>query len=621
MPIKHLGYALLGGMLALGAGQSAAAAVTCTVTPRYSVLVDGESLTLAALCNGALSSIDWRMDGVSVSGATPLPGHVAGKPAYFTTPVGVGGTNSFAFTVSGVPVSAADTFGGSGTARVTVKPSSAVVAKATGVAAPTVPVAAGCGSANSGTVAAMPSGVAACSSGKSALQIAGPEAFTWSCLSLTGGAEASCYATRGGATAPTTPPPPPPVVASYTVATLAGVGGSISPASQSVTAGAKATVTASPASGYSVNSISGCGGTRSGNSFTTGSVIANCTVSASFATALTPITGACGSASNLTPVAAAPGANLCAAGSATSVASSATAYTWGCTGANGGGSTTACKSPRGYTVTTSAGSGGVISAGKLVAGGTTATFTVTPSAGYTATVTGCGGALSGGTYTTGAITASCAVSASFSAAAGATAAISGDPGIGAGLWVPPNMPNRTVADQSSSLMNMSYVPGCLNGGKTQDSSTGCATNSSYTGTIAGTTTSRTVTMGSGKQLVLRYKTPATIMDGKGIKVSAWNGGNVSVNMKIWLSTSPTASYDAVSTTCRAQETTTPSISTASKESITTTTTVWGTTSTTTRYYCQLAPNTLYYFGIEFPEAVSGLAARFQVDEMATGFLP
>jgi hypothetical protein len=302
----------------------------------------------------------------------------------------------------------------------------------------------------------------------------------------------------------------------------------------------------------------------------------------------------------LTPVATAPGANLCAAGSATSVASGATAYTWGCTGSNGGGSTTACKAPRGYTVTTSAGSGGVISAGKLVAGGTTAAFTVTPSAGYIATATGCGGALSGSTYTTGAITASCAVSASFTAAAGTTAATSGDPGIGAGLWVPPNMPNRTVADQSgTAAWKVTYAPGCLNGLTAVNSSSGCSAQTSYTGTIAGSTVNRTVSMGSGKQLALRYKsTPTAGSSLKYIRARSYDGGNVGANMRVWLSTSPSATYASVATACKQTSTRTPMVITGPS-------------------YCPISPNTVYYFGIEYDEPY---VLRLQVEEGGADFL-
>lgn len=69
-----------------------------------------------------------------------------------------------------------------------------------------------------------------------------------------------------------------------------------------------------------------------------------------------------------------------------------------------------------YTVTPSAGANGSISPAtpQTVNSGSTAAFTVTPNAGYTAAVGGtCGGNLVGATYTTNAVTANCTVSASF----------------------------------------------------------------------------------------------------------------------------------------------------------------------------------------------------------------
>jgi hypothetical protein len=70
---------------------------------------------------------------------------------------------------------------------------------------------------------------------------------------------------------------------SYTVSTSAGPGGSISPAQQSVMGGDIAYFTVSPDSGYEVSSVSGCGGTWSGNNtYITGPITADCTVKAAF---------------------------------------------------------------------------------------------------------------------------------------------------------------------------------------------------------------------------------------------------------------------------------------------------------------------------------------------------
>lgn len=519
--------------LGILSGPAMAADTTCTVTPANSIITEGQTLQLQATCSAALTSINWKMDGTSVTGdvAGTYP---SGTPIYYTTPVGLGGSNTFLFTVEGVT----DSTGAATTptaATVVVKPSSAVVAKAAGSATPTTPVDAECGAVSGTTVTTFPTNGALCAAGKSSMVITGPNYMSWSCLGLAGGAEANCYVNKG-------------VVYTVSVTNANPAGGSytLSPASGQVGSGGSVTLTAAP-TGSNVATISGCGGVQTDNTFYIASVTQSCTVNVAFGTQPAATNGACGSSHGQT-LSSPPTANLCASGTASGVSTESSAYTWTCGGSNGG-STASCS----------------------------ATKNVPVSSGD-------------------------------------------DPGMGGGLWVPPGMPNRTVADQSSSSMDVSYVPGCLNGQFAKDSSSACAAYSSYTGTVSGSTEQRTVTLGQGKQLVLRYKTPSTITDKRAIKVGAWNGGNVAVNMKIWLSTSPTASYDDVSASCRAQATTAPTINTASQDSITTTTTVWGKTTSTTANYCKLLPNTVYYFGMEFPETVSGYGARFQVDEMQADFL-
>jgi hypothetical protein len=111
-----------------------------------------------------------------------------------------------------------------------------------------------------------------------------------------------------------------------------------------------------PNSGYSIASVSGCGGSLSGSTYTTGPITQACAVSASF-------------------------------------------------------------SANQYSVSASAGSGGSISpSSQTVTHGASTSFSVSPNSGYSiASVSGCGGSLSGSTYTTGPITQACSVSASFSA--------------------------------------------------------------------------------------------------------------------------------------------------------------------------------------------------------------
>ncbi len=143
-------------------------------------------------------------------------------------------------------------------------------------------------------------------------------------------------------------------VVSYDISTSAGQGGAISPVGATVESGKTAAFSILAQTGYSIDTVSGCGGALSGIIYTTGPITADCTVTASFAI-------------------------------------------------------------NSYTVNATAGAGGAISPGSVnVDFGGTASFTVTPDAGFSiAGVTGCNGMLSGNTYTTGAVSGNCTVSASF----------------------------------------------------------------------------------------------------------------------------------------------------------------------------------------------------------------
>jgi trimeric autotransporter adhesin len=182
---------------------------------------------------------------------------------------------------------------------------------------------------------------------------------------------AACGGGGGGGSSPGSGDldPASPPAAQLTVSTFAGEGGSISPASRQVDEGSTASFTVAPDDGYGIDSVSGCGGSLSGNTFTTGPVNADCTVTASFSPDSDP--------GDPPPPPAAQ-----------------------------------------FTVSTSAGEGGSISPeGQEVEEGETASFTVTPDAGYgIESVSGCDGSLDGTTYTTGTISGACTVTASFAMA-------------------------------------------------------------------------------------------------------------------------------------------------------------------------------------------------------------
>jgi|GEM_PF-2043195 len=74
----------------------------------------------------------------------------------------------------------------------------------------------------------------------------------------------------------------------FTVTASAGTGGSISPTSVAVAQGLTASFTVSPASGFQIASVTGCGGARSGSFYTTGPITAACAVNATFSVSTAP---------------------------------------------------------------------------------------------------------------------------------------------------------------------------------------------------------------------------------------------------------------------------------------------------------------------------------------------
>lgn len=125
--------------------------------------------------------------------------------------------------------------------------------------------------------------------------------------------------------------------------------------------------------------------------------------------------------------------------------------------------------------------------------------------------------------------------------------IPNDPGHG--LWMPPGTTGRVVADPSgppSDLRIVSYVPGCLNGNSANNSATGCAANAWVSGVLTGTTKNIKFALGEGRQLMVRYR-PSTkvVTRASGISVTSSTGGRCPVNVRVWLTPDPVASYEDV----------------------------------------------------------------------------
>lgn len=160
----------------------------------------------------------------------------------------------------------------------------------------------------------------------------------------------------GGDTTPTV---------TYLIQAADSNGGSISPASVSVVQGQSASFSLTPDVGFTLQSVTGCGGTLTGNTYRTGPITANCSIAAIF-------------------------------------------------------------SKNSYLVSAVASTGGNVSPNQIsVLHGETTDFDISIDEGFElSSITGCGGSLVDSRYTTAAITQACEVNASFAAAVFAITAAS-----------------------------------------------------------------------------------------------------------------------------------------------------------------------------------------------------
>ncbi len=283
----------------------------------------------------------------------------------------------------------------------------------------------------------------------------------------------------------------------HTVTASATGSGSISPTPQTVAHNGTATFTVTPNSGYTASVGGTCGGTLSGNTYTTSAITNDCTVLASFTQGFT-VTATAGANGSISPATQSVANNATTSFTVTPN-SGYTATVSGCNG-NLSGNTyftgpitanctvTASFSQPTYPVTATAGANGSISpAVQNAAYGATTSFTVTPNAGYAAMVTStCGGSLAGNTFTTGPIATACAVAANFvqptytvSATAGANGSISpatqsAAPGATATLTVIPNAGYAAIVTSScgGSLSGNTFTTAPVNAA--------CAVNANFT---------------------------------------------------------------------------------------------------------------------------------------------
>ncbi|WP_138984179.1 InlB B-repeat-containing protein [Alishewanella jeotgali] len=227
----------------------------------------------------------------------------------------------------------------------------------------------------------------------------------------------------------------------YVINTIAGNGGTITPASRTVNQGQSATFTVTADSGFTINVVTGCGGSLTGNTYTTGVINANCTVNASFNPISFTISATAGEGGTITPT-----SQVVSYGATTSfTVTPNTGYSINTVSGCGGSLTgntyttgpinTACNvnasfNAASYTITATAGEGGTITpTSQVVSYGATTSFTVTPNTGYSInTVSGCGGSINGNIYTTSPINESCSINAAFNPLSFTVIAVASDGG-------------------------------------------------------------------------------------------------------------------------------------------------------------------------------------------------
>jgi YD repeat-containing protein len=124
-----------------------------------------------------------------------------------------------------------------------------------------------CGTSNNAFLSAAPLNYL-CNNG-TASTVTGNGPWIWNCSGKNGGTTASCSANIVSSS-----------TTHFTVIPTFGIGFTITPATpQTINKNAATTVNVSPTSGYGIVSVTGCGGSLSGSTYTTGLITANCTIS------------------------------------------------------------------------------------------------------------------------------------------------------------------------------------------------------------------------------------------------------------------------------------------------------------------------------------------------------
>lgn len=217
------------------------------------------------------------------------------------------------------------------------------------------------------------------------------------------------------------------VPSGFLVSTTVTAGnGSFSPVSANVSSGQSRSFVLTPATGFSIGDVSGCGGTLTGQSYQTAAVTGACTISATFTPIRYDLTATAGIGGTISPASVQVTHGQAASFSLIPDVDFVVDKVTGCGGTLNGNIyqiaavTSACAVTVSFSksviqVTTTASNGGTISpASSRVAAGTRQSFSVRPETGFDITsVTGCGGVLTDFSYTTAALTTDCVITASF----------------------------------------------------------------------------------------------------------------------------------------------------------------------------------------------------------------
>jgi hypothetical protein len=213
----------------------------------------------------------------------------------------------------------------------------------------------------------------------------------------------------------------------FTITSISGDGGSISPASVTVDENETTSFTITPDNNYIIDTLTGCEGalTLSENIFTTTVIISDCNLSVTFKLKSYAVTATAEPGGSISPAEQAVIQGETASFTLTPDPDYAIDSVTGCDGSLEGNTystaivTQDCAVSASfkliYAVTASAGQGGSISpAEQSVIQGETASFTLTPDPDYAIdSVTGCDGSLEGNTYSTAIVTQDCAIIAIF----------------------------------------------------------------------------------------------------------------------------------------------------------------------------------------------------------------